>query len=89
VGGVSSVIANDLVLAAASHRRTGSELSDRYRLALQNDDVPEISTGASLAVIVGVLTITTAASIIEARRNPRARVHAGSLRARDAATPEE
>jgi tellurite resistance protein TerC len=48
---------------------------------LQDDRVPEIATTTSLAVIAGVLGITTVASVIKARRDPRARAHAGSLRA--------
>jgi tellurite resistance protein TerC len=47
---------------------------------LQTDDVPEISTGASLVVIMLVLAATTAASLVKARRDPDARAHAGSLR---------
>ena len=46
----------------------------------QEDSVPEISIGFSLAFIVTVLTITTVASIIKTRRDPAARAHAGSLR---------
>jgi tellurite resistance protein TerC len=48
---------------------------------LQDDRVPEIATTTSLAVIAGVLGITTVASVIKARRDPSARAHAGSLRA--------
>jgi tellurite resistance protein TerC len=44
--------------------------------------VPEITTGASLIVIAIVLTITTVASVIKARRDPTARAHAGTLRSR-------
>jgi tellurite resistance protein TerC len=47
---------------------------------LQDHRVPEISTGVSLAVIVVVLLITTAASLIRVRRDPTIRAHAGSLR---------
>jgi tellurite resistance protein TerC len=57
---------------------------------LQDDSVPEIATGTSLAVIVVILAITTIASIIKARRDPEARAHAGSLRdhpAEDRPTP--
>jgi tellurite resistance protein TerC len=36
-----------------------------------HDAVPEISTGASLAVIVVVLALTTVASLIKVRRQPR------------------
>lgn len=43
------------------------------------EGVPEISIGFSLAVIVGVLTITTIASLIAVRRNPELRAHAGSF----------
>jgi tellurite resistance protein TerC len=45
-----------------------------------DDRVPEISIGLSLAVIVGVLTITTVASLVKVRRDPSARAHAGTLR---------
>ena len=48
---------------------------------LQEDGVPEISTGTSLVVIGVVLSITTIASLVKARRDPSARAHAGSLRA--------
>jgi tellurite resistance protein TerC len=48
---------------------------------LQHDSVPEISTGASLAVIVFVLAVTMLASLIKVHREPRRRAHAGSLRA--------
>ena len=48
---------------------------------LQDDGVPEISTGTSLIVIGVVLTITTIASLVQVRRDPAARAHAGSLRA--------
>jgi tellurite resistance protein TerC len=44
--------------------------------------VPEIGTPVSLAVIVVVLTITTVASLVKVRRDPAARAHAGSIRAR-------
>ncbi len=48
---------------------------------LQENGVPEISTGTSLVVIGVVLSITTIASVVKARRDPSARAHAGSLRA--------
>lgn len=41
--------------------------------------VPEISTVHSLAVIGGVLAITTAASLARSRRDPAARAHAGAV----------
>ena len=43
--------------------------------------VPEIGTPLSLGVIVGVLIITTVASLIKVRKNPDAKAHAGSVRA--------
>ena len=48
-----------------------------------DDAFPEISIGLSLAVIVAILTVTTAASLIKVRRDPTARTHAGSLRAHE------
>jgi tellurite resistance protein TerC len=51
-----------------------------HYLHLQSDSVPEISTGTSLVVIIVVLTVTTVASLVAARRDPEARAHAGSLR---------
>ena len=47
---------------------------------LHSHAFPEISTGLSLAVIAVILTVTTVASVIKTRRDPRARAHAGSLR---------
>ncbi|MFC4951125.1 TerC family protein [Pseudonocardia sp. GCM10023141] len=41
--------------------------------------VPEISTPVSLAVIVGVLVITTVASLIKTKGDPTAKAHAGSI----------
>jgi tellurite resistance protein TerC len=45
-----------------------------------DESVPEITTGQSLVFIAIVLTVTTVASLIKARRDPEARAHAGSLR---------
>jgi tellurite resistance protein TerC len=45
--------------------------------------VPEVPTNLSLLVIVIVLIVTTVASLIKVRRDPTARAHAGSLRARE------
>ena len=42
--------------------------------------VPEVSTPVSLGVIIGILTVTTVASLIKSRRDPSAKAHAGSLR---------
>jgi tellurite resistance protein TerC len=51
-------------------------------LHLHDLDVPEISTGLSLGVIAVVLGVTTIASLVAVRRDPRRRAHSGSLRAR-------
>ncbi len=45
--------------------------------------VPEISTPISLGVIVGVLVVTTVASLIKVRKDPDTVAHAGTLRARE------
>jgi tellurite resistance protein TerC len=52
---------------------------------LREPDVPEITTGTSLTVIIAVLVVTTVASIVKSRRDPTARAHAGSLRDHPAA----
>jgi tellurite resistance protein TerC len=52
-------------------------------VGLHDHRVPEISTGISLAVIAVVLAITTIASLVQVRRHPQRRAHAGSLRARE------
>ena len=52
-----------------------------HYLHKQDHAFPEVSIGFSLAFIVVVLTVTTVASIAKTRRDPRARAHAGSLRA--------
>jgi tellurite resistance protein TerC len=44
--------------------------------------IPEIGIGASLSVIVVVLTITTVASLVKVRRDPTARAHAGTVTVR-------
>jgi tellurite resistance protein TerC len=55
-----------------------------------DDRVPEIATPVSLAVILGVLTVTTVASIIKSRRDPAARAHAGAVTGtRPRVAPEE
>jgi tellurite resistance protein TerC len=48
----------------------------------QDHRVPEISTAASLAVVVMVLAITTVASVIKSRQDTAVRAHAGALRRR-------
>ncbi len=47
---------------------------------LHDQSVPEISTGASLAVVVVVIAVATAASFARVRREPGLRAHAGALR---------
>jgi predicted tellurium resistance membrane protein TerC len=51
--------------------------------------VPQIETPVSLAVIVTVLTVTTMASLIKARRDPSRRAHAGSLRGQPPTTAKK
>jgi predicted tellurium resistance membrane protein TerC len=41
--------------------------------------IPEISTGASLAVIACILTATALASLIASRRDPALHAHAGAI----------
>jgi len=45
-----------------------------------NSSVPEIPTPVSLVVILGILVITTVASLVKVRRDPTAVAHAGALR---------
>ncbi|MFJ6671760.1 TerC family protein [Actinosynnema sp. NPDC091369] len=47
-----------------------------------DERVPEVPTAVSLGVIVVVLAVVTVASLVKTRRDPSARAHAGSLRAR-------
>jgi tellurite resistance protein TerC len=47
-----------------------------------SDTVPEIPTSISLVVILVVLTVTTVASLAKVRKDPDAKAHAGSIRAR-------
>ncbi|MEU3269982.1 TerC/Alx family metal homeostasis membrane protein [Saccharomonospora sp. NPDC006951] len=54
-----------------------------------DDRIPEIDTVVSLGVIVVVLTVVTVASLIKTRRDPSAKAHPGSLRARPPAKPED
>ena len=42
--------------------------------------VHEISTAFSLIVIIGVLVVTTVASLVKVRKDPTATAHAGSVR---------
>ena len=45
---------------------------------------PEISTPISLVVILGILVITTVASLVKSRNDPDVKAHAGSLRGHSA-----
>ena len=51
-----------------------------------SESVPEITTGFSLAFIAVILIVTTVASLIKVRKDPTARAHSGTLRARTKAT---
>jgi tellurite resistance protein TerC len=46
-----------------------------------SDSVPEVATPISLAVIIGILIVTTVASLIKSSRDPSLKAHPGSLRA--------
>jgi tellurite resistance protein TerC len=46
----------------------------------QQSSIPQISTAASLAVILTALAAAVTASVVKARRDPNVRAHAGSLR---------
>lgn len=54
-----------------------------------NPAVPEIATLTSLGFILGVLIITTIASLIKARRDPTARAHAGAVVAPSHQAPQQ
>ena len=54
-----------------------------------DERVPDIDTPVSLAFIITVLLVTTVASLIKVRRDPRARAHAGTLRVQHAPTETE
>ncbi|WP_328470251.1 TerC family protein [Actinoplanes sp. NBC_00393] len=45
-----------------------------------SESVPEVSTPVSLGVIIGILVITTVASLIKSGKDPSLKAHAGSLR---------
>ena len=47
-----------------------------------DERVPEIPTPLSLVVIVAILAVVTVASLVKTRRDPSAKAHPGSLRAR-------
>ncbi|BBH70526.1 tellurium resistance protein TerC [Actinoplanes sp. OR16] len=46
-----------------------------------SESVPEVSTPVSLGVIIGILIITTVASLIKSSKDPSLKAHPGSLRA--------
>ena len=54
-----------------------------------SESVPKIPTLLSLAVIVVVLAVVTVASLVKTKRDPSAKAHPGSLRARRAAGKRE
>ena len=54
-----------------------------------SDAVPEVSTPVSLGVIIGILVVTTVASLIKSGRDPSQKAHAGSLRAHPERQPQE
>jgi tellurite resistance protein TerC len=60
----------------------GAKLVLHWAHADLSTSVPQIGTPVSLAVIVVVLAVTTVASLLKVRREPDAKAHAGSLRAR-------
>ena len=51
-----------------------------HYLHKQDPSIPEVSIGASLAVIGATLALATVASVVKTRADPDARAHAGSLR---------
>jgi tellurite resistance protein TerC len=55
----------------------------------QDDAIPEVSIGLSLAVIVTILGVSTVASLVKASRDPSAHAHAGSLRGHEEAEAAE
>ncbi|MFD7660812.1 TerC family protein [Actinosynnema sp. NPDC059797] len=52
-------------------------------------DVPEIPTPVSLGVIIAILVVVTVASLLKTRRDPSAKAHPGSLRARSPKREED
>ena len=53
-----------------------------------SDGVPQISTGASLAIIGAVLAVTTVTSLLATRRDPTLTAHAGSVAGTPARGPD-
>ncbi|MFB9332454.1 TerC family protein [Actinoplanes octamycinicus] len=54
-----------------------------------SDAVPEVSTPVSLIVIIGILVVTTVASLIKSRRDPSLKAHAGSLHSHPDRQPQD
>lgn len=52
-------------------------------------DIPKVSTPFSLAVIIGILIVTTIASLVAVRRDPTRKGHSGSLRSHPVREDEE
>ena len=46
-----------------------------------DESVPEIPTLVSLAVILGILAVVVVTSLVQTRKHPEIKAHAGSLRA--------
>ncbi len=53
-----------------------------------NHEIPEVSTGLSLAVVAALITATALASLVRTRRDPSVRAHAGALRRSQQAQPQ-
>ncbi|GLY06320.1 MULTISPECIES: TerC family protein [Actinoplanes] len=54
-----------------------------------SDAVPEVSTPVSLSVIIGILIVTTVASLLKTRNDPTAKAHPGSLKANPNSEPAD
>jgi TerC family integral membrane protein len=54
---------------------------------LRNEEIPELATTTSLLVILAILAFTVIASLLKSRRDPAARAHAGTLRAKRGTEP--
>ena len=54
-----------------------------------NEEIPHVPTSVSLGVIIGVLAVTTVASLLRSRRHPEEKAHAGALRRQPERRPEQ
>ena len=52
-----------------------------------NEAIPHIPTPLSLGVILGILAVTTVASLLRSSKHPEERAHAGSLRGHSSSKP--